>query len=215
MKPNRSARLRELIGSVTVIPVLVIDDVADAVPLARALAEGGLARLEITLRTPLALPAIAAIARALPEVVVGAGTLRNADDAKQVSDAGAAFAVSPGYTVALGEACASLGLPLLPGVATASEVMLARDQGHDLMKFFPAEAAGGIALLNALAGPFPDVAFCPTGGIDSDNAARYLARPNVKCVGGSWVAPREAIAAGDWPRIRELALAASRLARNA
>lgn len=215
MTVERSVRLRRLIGSVTVIPVLVIDDAADAVPLARALVEGGLACLEVTLRTEAALSSIAAIARALPEAVVGAGTLRNADDARKARDAGAVFGVSPGYSTTLGNACDALALPLLPGVATASEVMAALSDGYEVMKFFPAEAAGGIAMLNALSGPFPEVAFCPTGGVDAANAPAYLARSNVLCVGGSWVAPRASVAAGDWQRIGELAAAAANLTRAA
>lgn len=211
---NRSLRIRELIGRTAVIPVLVIDAVTDAVPLARALRDGGLKMLEITLRTPAALPSIAAIAAELPDVVVGAGTVRNASDARLAREAGARFVVSPGYTAALGAACVELGLPCLPGVATASEVMAAFNDGYDVMKFFPAEAAGGLAMLNAFAGPFPDVAFCPTGGIDAENAPAYLARPNVLCVGGSWLAPRAEVAAANWTKITELAAVAAGMKRS-
>jgi 2-dehydro-3-deoxyphosphogluconate aldolase/(4S)-4-hydroxy-2-oxoglutarate aldolase len=211
---NRSLRIRELIGRTAVIPVLVIDAVTDAVPLARALRDGGLKMLEITLRTPAALPSIAAIAAELPDVVVGAGTVRNASDARLAREAGARFVVSPGYTAALGAACVELGLPCLPGVATASEVMAAFNDGYDVMKFFPAEAAGGLAMLNAFAGPFPDVAFCPTGGIDAENAPAYLARPNVLCVGGSWLAPRAEVAAANWTKITELAAVAAGMRRS-
>jgi 2-dehydro-3-deoxyphosphogluconate aldolase/(4S)-4-hydroxy-2-oxoglutarate aldolase len=211
---NRSLRIRELIGRTAVIPVLVIDAVTDAVPLARALRDGGLKMLEITLRTPAALPSIAAIAAELPDVVVGAGTVRSASDARLAREAGARFVVSPGYTAALGAACVELGLPCLPGVATASEVMAAFNDGYDVMKFFPAEAAGGLAMLNAFAGPFPDVAFCPTGGIDAENAPAYLARPNVLCVGGSWLAPRAEVAAANWTKITELAAVAAGMRRS-
>jgi 2-dehydro-3-deoxyphosphogluconate aldolase/(4S)-4-hydroxy-2-oxoglutarate aldolase len=214
MNGNRSIRIRELIGSTAVIPVLVIDDVSKAVPLARALCEGGLTLLEITLRTPAALPSIAAIAKALPDVVVGAGTVRNASDARLAREAGARFAVSPGYTASLEAACVEIGLAWLPGVATASEVMAALDEGYDVLKFFPAETAGGIPMLNALAGPFPDVAFCPTGGIDANKAAAYLARTTVLCVGGSWLAPRAEVARGDWAKITELSAAAAGIKRS-
>lgn len=214
MKMNRSIPVRELIDRTAVIPVLVIDAVTDAVPLARALRDGGLKLLEITLRTPAALPSIAAIAAELPDVVVGAGTVRSASDARLAREAGARFVVSPGYTAALGAACVEFGLPCLPGVATASEVMAAFDDGYDVMKFFPAEAAGGIPMLNAFAGPFPDVAFCPTGGIDARIAPAYLARPNVLCVGGSWLAPRQEVASGNWARITELAAVAAGMKRS-
>jgi 2-dehydro-3-deoxyphosphogluconate aldolase/(4S)-4-hydroxy-2-oxoglutarate aldolase len=214
MMHDRSNRIRELIGQTTILPVLVIDDAAKAVPLARALADGGLKLIEITLRTPAALSAIAAIAEALPGIVVGAGTVCNASDARRAQKAGARFAVSPGHATDLGNACAELGLPYLPGVATASEVMAARNDGYDVMKFFPAEAAGGLAMLAALGGPFPDVMFCPTGGIDAANAPAYLARSNVLCVGGSWIAPRDEVTAGNWAKLTGLAAAAARLQRG-
>ncbi len=214
MKHDRSIRIRELIGQTTVLPVLVIDDAAKAVPLARALADGGLKLLEITLRTPAALSAIAAIAGELPGIVVGAGTVCNAGDARRAHEAGARFVVSPGHATDLGNACAELGLPYLPGVATASEVMAARNDGYDVLKFFPAEAAGGLAMLRALAGPFPDVVFCPTGGIDATNAPAYLAVANVLCVGGSWIAPRAEVAAGNWAKVTGLASAAAQMKRG-
>lgn len=188
-----------------VIPVIVLQRVADAVPLAEALLAGGVKVLEVTLRTPVALACMEAIARSVPDAILGAGTVRSAADAQAARDAGCAFAVSPGYTAALGAACKQLQLPLLPGVATASELMTAQADGYDFLKFFPASAAGGIPLLKALAGPFPDVAFCPTGGLTPDNAGQYLALPNVRVCGGSWLSPQDAMASGDWARITRLA----------
>lgn len=202
---------RDLAAPGPVIPVIVLRRVQDALPLAEALLAGGVRVLEVTLRTPVALAAIAAVARALPEAIVGAGTLRTAADVRAALDAGARFAVSPGYAAPLAAECRRLGLPLLPGVATASEVMAAAADGHDFLKFFPAAAAGGVAMLKALAGPFPDVAFCPTGGIGPDNVASYLALPNVKVCGGSWLTPDDAVASGDWARITRLARAAAAL----
>jgi 2-dehydro-3-deoxyphosphogluconate aldolase / (4S)-4-hydroxy-2-oxoglutarate aldolase len=194
-----------------VIPVIVLHRVQDAVPMARALVEGGVKVLEVTLRTPAALACIEAIAREVPEAIVGAGTLRGAADAQAAKDAGSRFAVSPGYTAALGAACRDAGLPLLPGVATASEVMAAMADGLQFLKFFPATAAGGIPMLKALAGPFPDIAFCPTGGITVETAPQFLALPNVKVCGGSWLTPQAAVDAGDWAQITRLAKAASAL----
>lgn len=194
-----------------VIPVIVLQRVEDALPLAEALLAGGVKVLELTLRTPVAMAAIEAIAKALPEAVVGAGTLRSAADAQAALDAGSRFGVSPGYTAALGAACRRIGLPLLPGVATASEVMAAQADGLDFLKFFPAVQAGGLAMLQALAGPFPDVAFCPTGGISAETAPQFLALPNVKVCGGSWLTPADAVASGDWARITRLARAAQAL----
>lgn len=202
---------RELAIHGPVIPVIVIHDPADAVPMARALLAGGVRVLEVTLRTPAALQCIEAIARALPEAIVGAGTVRSASDARAAKNAGCAFAVSPGYTREIGAACRELALPLLPGVATASEVMQAFGDGLDFLKFFPAQQAGGVPMLKALAGPFVDVAFCPTGGIGPDNAAQYLALPNVKVCGGSWLTPPDAVAARDWARIERLAREAAAL----
>ena len=194
-----------------VIPVIVIDRLEDAVPLARALVEGGVKVLEVTLRTPVALAAIEAMARDVPGAIVGAGTIRSAADARAARQAGAVFGVSPGYTAEVGAACREVGLPLLPGVATASEVMAAQADGLSFLKFFPATAAGGIPMLKALAGPFPDVSFCPTGGITLQTAPDFLALPNVKVCGGSWLTPADAVKAGDWGRITRLAAEAAAL----
>lgn len=194
-----------------VIPVIVVDRIEHAVPLARSLIAGGVKVLEVTLRTPVALAAIAAMARAVPEAIVGAGTLRSAADVRAAVDAGARFGVSPGYTREVGAACREAGLPLLPGVATAGEVMAASADGHAFLKFFPASAAGGVPMLKALGGPFPDIAFCPTGGIGAETAPQYLALPNVRVVGGSWLTPAEALRDGDWARITQLARAAAAL----
>ena len=196
-----------------VIPVIVLHDVKDAVPLARALVAGGIRMLEVTLRTREALECIEAIAKEVPDAVPGAGTIRSAADAQASALAGARFGVSPGYTRAVGKACHDLGLPLLPGVATGSEIMLAQEDGYTELKFFPALQAGGINMLRAWGGPFNDVKFCPTGGVHAGNAAEFLALPNVACVGGSWIVPTEAIAAKDWARIEMLAREASQLAR--
>jgi len=201
----------ELAGYGAVIPVIVLQRVEDAVPLARALVEGGVRVLEVTLRTSVALACMEAIAKAVPEAIVGAGTIRSVADAKAAKDVGCRFGVSPGYTSAIGRACADLQLPLLPGVATASEVMTATADGYRFLKFFPATAAGGIPLLKALAGPFPDIAFCPTGGITVETAPQFLALPNVKVCGGSWLTPEDAVKAGDWARITELARATAKL----
>ena len=188
-----------------VIPVIVLQRVQDAVPMAEALLAGGVKVLEVTLRTAVALHCIEAIAKALPEAVVGAGTVRTAADAKAALAAGARFAVSPGYTTEIGLACRQLGLPLLPGVATAGEVMAASAEGLSFLKFFPAVQAGGLAMLKALAGPFPDILFCPTGGISIETAPQFLALGNVKVCGGSWLTPADAVAAGDWARTTRLA----------
>lgn len=197
-----------------VIPVIVLERSDDAVPLARALVEGGVRVLEVTLRTPVALAAIEAIARAVPEAIVGAGTVRSDADARAAHAAGARFAVSPGWSPRVAAACRALGLALLPGVATASEVTHAADEGFRFLKFFPASAAGGTGMLKAWASPFADVAFCPTGGIDAASAPGYLALSNVRVVGGSWLTPADAILAGDWPRIERLARDAAALARD-
>lgn len=194
-----------------VIPVIVLHEVGHAVPLARALIAGGIRMLEVTLRTPQALACIAAIAREVPDAVVGAGTVRSAADAIAAKDAGARFAVSPGFTPALGRQCRDLDLPLLPGVATASEILLAQEEGFKALKFFPAVQAGGLAMLKAWQGPFGDVIFCPTGGIHAGNAQEFLAQPNVACVGGSWLVPGDALARGDWDAITSLARAARAL----
>ena len=194
-----------------VIPVIVLHDVAHAVPMARALVAGGIRMLEVTLRTPQALACMEAIARDVPEAVLGAGTVRSQADAQAAINAGARFAVSPGYTSALGQACRALGLPLLPGVATGSEIMQAQADGYQQLKFFPALQAGGLAMLKAWSGPFFDVDFCPTGGLTPENAPQFLALPNVRCVGGSWLVPADALAAGDWARITALAAQAKGL----
>jgi 2-dehydro-3-deoxyphosphogluconate aldolase/(4S)-4-hydroxy-2-oxoglutarate aldolase len=194
-----------------VIPVIVLRDVAHAVPMARALVAGGIRMLEVTLRTPQALACMEAIARDVPEAVVGAGTVRSAADAQAAARAGARFAVSPGYTSAVGQACRDAGLALLPGVATGSEIMQAQEDGFTELKFFPAMQAGGVAMLKAWSGPFFDVRFCPTGGVTVHNAPELLALPNVVCVGGSWLVPPDALAQGDWERITTLARAAHAL----
>ncbi|MFY7856667.1 MAG: bifunctional 4-hydroxy-2-oxoglutarate aldolase/2-dehydro-3-deoxy-phosphogluconate aldolase [Rubrivivax sp.] len=203
--------VRELAQHGPVIPVIVLNRVEHAVPMARALLEGGVRVLEVTLRTPVALDAIRAIVREVPEAIVGAGTLRTAADVQAAVEAGCRFGVSPGYTPSLGAVCRQHGLPLLPGVATASEVMAACDDGLDFLKFFPASAAGGVPLLKALAGPFPDVAFCPTGGLTVQTAPQVLSLPNVLVCGGSWLTPQDAMDAGDWPRLTQLAREASAL----
>ncbi len=188
-----------------VIPVIVLHDVATAVPVAKALVAGGVRMLEVTLRTPQALACIEAIARDVPDAVVGAGTIRSAADAKAAAAAGARFGVSPGFTDTVAHACRDAQLPLLPGVATSSEVMQAREAGFEQMKFFPAMQAGGVAMLKAWQGPFFDVQFCPTGGVTPGNAAQFLALSNVVCVGGSWLVPTDAVAQKDWARITTLA----------
>jgi len=198
-----------------VIPVITLHHVEDALPLARALVEGGLPVLELTLRTDCALEAIARIARELPQARVGAGTVLSPRDLAQVGAAGAAFAISPGATEALYAAAAGCELPLVPGIATASELMRGLELGWRRFKFFPAEASGGAAALRGLAGPFPGVRFCPTGGIDAARAPAWLALPNVACVGGSWMLPEAAIRAGDWTRIGALAREAAALVRGA
>jgi len=201
----------EIMRTSAVIPVIAIDDIAHAVPLARALVAGGIRVLEVTLRTPHGLPAIRAMAEQVPDAIVGVGTLTQPAEFAAARDAGAVFGVSPGLTPALIEAARSSGLPLLPGVMTPSEVMAAREAGFRQLKLFPAVPAGGVGMLNALAGPLGDVMFCPTGGVSQDNAPQFLACPNVACVGGSWLTPKAALQAGDWDRITALAHAASAL----
>ena len=196
-----------------VIPVIVLTDVAHAVPMARALLAGGIRMLEVTLRTPQALACIETIAREVPQAVVGAGTVRSRADAQAAARAGARFAVSPGYTTAVGQACRDAGLALLPGVATASEIMQAQEDGFTELKFFPAMQAGGPAMLKAWSGPFFDAKFCPTGGVTPQNAAEFLALSNVVCVGSTWLVPADALASGDWARITRLAGEARALAR--
>ncbi|MFF9703492.1 bifunctional 4-hydroxy-2-oxoglutarate aldolase/2-dehydro-3-deoxy-phosphogluconate aldolase [Streptomyces griseofuscus] len=194
-----------------VVPVVVIAEVSDAVPVARALVGGGLRGVEVTLRTPAALEAIRAIAEEVPEAVVGAGTVITPGQVAAAVAAGARFLVSPGWTEGLLAAMRGCGVPFLPGVSTASEVVALLEHGVREMKFFPAQAAGGTAYLRSLAGPLPQARFCPTGGIGPGNAAEYLALPNVGCVGGSWMVPADAVAAGDWARIEALARAAAGL----
>lgn len=206
-----NAQLGPLLRLAPVVPVLIIEDVKDAVPLAKALVKGGLPLLEITLRTDAALEAIEAIASEVEDAVVGAGTVLNSDKLEAVARRGAKFAVSPGVTDNLLAAAKNTHVPLLPGTATASDVMRLLDHDFAFMKFFPAEPAGGTAYLKALASPLPAASFCPTGGISLKNAHDYLALPNVVCVGGSWVAPSKAIAAGDWVTVENLAREAAGL----
>jgi 2-dehydro-3-deoxyphosphogluconate aldolase/(4S)-4-hydroxy-2-oxoglutarate aldolase len=206
-----AVNIDELMSTGPVIPVLTIDRLQDAVPLARALVDGGLRPLEITLRTACALEAIAAIAREVPGAIVGAGTVLNAADFDRAIQAGARFIVSPGLTDPLIAAARASDIPFLPGVVTAGEVMRGLDAGLTRFKFFPAESSGGAAALKALNGPFAACRFCPTGGISAASAPDYLALPNVACVGGAWVAPTDAVKAGDWARITMLASAASAL----
>ena len=200
-----------LLGLAPVLPVVVIEDVADAVPLARALVAGGLPAIEVTLRTPVALEALRAIAGEVPGAVVGAGTVVTPGQVKECVEAGARFLVSPGWTELLLEAMQGSGVPFLPGVSTTSEVVALLERGVREMKFFPAQASGGTAYLRALAGPLPQARFCPTGGIGVDSAPDYLALPNVGCVGGSWMIPADAVAARDWGRIEVLAREAAGL----
>jgi 2-dehydro-3-deoxyphosphogluconate aldolase/(4S)-4-hydroxy-2-oxoglutarate aldolase len=210
---NEKAKMNtlELVSYGPVIPVIVINRLEDAVPMAQALVDGGVRVLEVTLRTPIALKCMEAIARSVPDAILGAGTVRSAADAQAAKDVGCTFAVSPGYTSAIGEACREIGLPLLPGTATGSEVMQANADGYFFLKFFPAMQAGGIAMLKAFAGPFTDVVFCPTGGITVETAPQFLALPNVKVCGGSWLTPADAVESKDWARITKLAREASAL----
>lgn len=188
-----------------VVPVVVIDDVEHAVPLAQALLRGGIRTIEITLRTQAALTAVERVASEVDGIAVGAGTITNPDQAKDAARAGAGYLVTPGCTDRLLDAVEDTGLPTLPGVSTVSEALWVAERGARALKFFPAEQSGGVPYLKALAGPLPDLAFCPTGGISPENASRYLALPNVGCVGGSWLTPRDAMAKGDWGRIEALA----------
>ncbi|MFE2161950.1 bifunctional 4-hydroxy-2-oxoglutarate aldolase/2-dehydro-3-deoxy-phosphogluconate aldolase [Streptomyces lydicus] len=200
-----------VLGLAPVLPVVVLDDAADAVPLARALVAGGLSAIEVTLRTPAALDAIRAIAEEVPEAVVGAGTVLTPEHVDAAGAAGARFLVSPGWSPRLLRAMRVCGLPFLPGVSTASEVVTLLDEGVTELKFFPAEAAGGTAYLKSLAAPLPQARFCPTGGIGLASAPSYLALPNVACVGGTWMLPADALAAKDWDRVRRLAKEAAEL----
>lgn len=203
--------IRDILNLGPMMPVIVIDDSANAVPLARALLEGGIKTIEITLRTPAALDSIHAVADACPDITVGAGTVTGAELAVAAKDAGAAFAVSPGTTSAVIDGCAAASLPLLPGASSASEMMALNDQGFDCVKFFPANAAGGTAFIKALASPLPDISVCPTGGITEATAPEWLALANVPCVGGSWVAPRDAIAEARFEAIASRARTAAAL----
>lgn len=207
----RTAALDALLARAPVLPVLAIRRRDDAAPLARALVAGGLPVLEVTLRSDIALDAIRRIATEVPEAVVGAGTVLSPADLDAVARAGAAFAIAPGATPALYAAADAAGIPFLPAIATASELMQGLERGFRRFKFFPAAAAGGTAALKAFAGPFPQARFCPTGGIDARSAPDYLALPNVMTVGGSWMVPAEALAAGDWARIEALAREAAAL----
>jgi 2-dehydro-3-deoxyphosphogluconate aldolase/(4S)-4-hydroxy-2-oxoglutarate aldolase len=202
--------LTDVLLRAPVVPVLIVDRVADAAPLARALVAGGLPALEVTLRTPTALDTIRAMAE-IEGGVVGAGTILDAAQAKAAVAAGAKFLVSPGTTPAILDAALELGVPILPGVATVSEAMMARERGFKILKFFPAGPAGGPTYLKALASPLPDVRFCPTGGVSLENARDYLKLPNVICVGGSWVAPGDAVKSGDFGRVEQLAREAAAL----
>lgn len=205
-----SQQTREICALAPIVPVLVLDDAAAAAPLAEALIAGGLPALEVTLRTPAALDAI----RAMSQVAggcVGAGTLVTPEDVRAAKDAGATFGVSPGATDELLAACEAEGLPLLPGAATASEAMRLLARGYDMLKFFPAEASGGAPALKAIGAPLPQISFCPTGGVNTANAASYLSLANVLCAGGSWVAPKDLVAAGKWAEIESLARDAAKL----
>ena len=210
---SKTEQLLSLLGRQPVIPVLKIEDAANAVPLARALAAGGLPMIEITLRTSAALEAIRRVAGEVEGAIVGAGTILNAAQFAQAADAGSRFIVSPGCTSQVFAAARDSEVPLLPGAITPGEIMAAAEEGLDFLKFFPAEQAGGIAFLKALASPFAGIRFCPTGGIAAANAADYLSLPNVICVGGSWVAPDSLVKAGEWDKIEALAREASGLGR--
>jgi 2-dehydro-3-deoxyphosphogluconate aldolase/(4S)-4-hydroxy-2-oxoglutarate aldolase len=208
---NSTMTLLDIMQASPVIPVIAIDNPDHAVPLAEALVAGGIRVLEVTLRTTHGLAAIRAIAERVPQAIIGVGTLTQPEEFAAARDAGAVFGVSPGLTTALIGAARKSGLPLLPGVMTPSEVMAAREAGFRQLKLFPAVPAGGVGMLNAIAGPLPDIVFCPTGGISQDTASTFLACRNVACVGGSWLTPRDALEAGDWARVTALAHAASML----
>jgi 2-dehydro-3-deoxyphosphogluconate aldolase/(4S)-4-hydroxy-2-oxoglutarate aldolase len=210
MPQNTDALLPIMTGQ-TVIPVIVLDDAKDAVPLARALVAGGLPAIEITLRTGAALESIRRVAAEVPDAVVGAGTILNARQFDEAVEAGSKFIVSPGLSPELIDAAGGGPVPLLPGAVTSSEIMAALEEGYSLLKFFPAEQAGGAAYLKSLSSPFGGVKFCPTGGVSVGNATDYLSLPNVLCVGGSWVAPKDAVMAGDWARITALSKEAAAL----
>ena len=203
--------IRDVMRASPVMPVIVLDRVSDAVPLARALVAGGICVLEVTLRTAAALESVRVIRAEVPEALVGVGTITTPAELDAAQAAGAVFGVSPGASLSLLRAIAASGLPFLPGVMTPSEVIAARDAGFEAMKLFPAAQAGGIGMLKALAGPFPGLVFCPTGGIDASTAPAFLALPNVLCVGGSWLAPKALVEAGDWAAIEHIARGAAAL----
>jgi 2-dehydro-3-deoxyphosphogluconate aldolase/(4S)-4-hydroxy-2-oxoglutarate aldolase len=211
LEEEMAVSIKEVMTTSPVMPVMVINNLEQAVPLARALVEGGLKVLEITLRTPVALDAIRRIKAEVPGAIVGAGTIINVQTLHNAIDAGAEFIVSPGVTDNLLDAALETSIPLLPGVITPSEVMRLLDKGISSMKFFPAEAAGGIPMLKSIAGPLPQVTFCPTGGVNPKNAPEYLALSNVACVGGSWMAPADLVDAGDWAEITRRAAEAAKL----
>jgi 2-dehydro-3-deoxyphosphogluconate aldolase / (4S)-4-hydroxy-2-oxoglutarate aldolase len=208
MTQNWKIQSKDVLNACPVMPVMVIQDANDAVPMAKALCAGGIRVLEITLRTPAAIESIRRISQEVPEAIVGAGTIINTQQLQAVTDAGAVFAISPGLTVTLLQAANQGQIALIPGIASLSELMLGMEYGYDHFKFFPAEAAGGIPMLKAIAGPIPQATFCPTGGISPQNYQAYLALANVACVGGSWLVPAEAVKAKDWNAITELAKAA-------
>ena len=203
--------IRSVLAASPVMPVIVLEEVAHAVPLARALVAGGIRVLEVTLRTPVALDCMRAIAAEVPEALLGAGTVLSAADLDAAAKAGAVFAISPGASPALLQAARTSPIPFLPAVMTPSDVITAMDAGFDTFKLFPAAQAGGMAMLKAMGGPFPQARFCPTGGIDAASAPAFLALPNVACVGGSWLCPAELVRAGDWDAITALARAAAAL----
>lgn len=202
---------REILSAGAVVPVMAIDDLNTAVDLAHALVTGGIPTLEITLRTPVGLDAIRLIKKEVPNAIVGAGTVTNPEQLQAVADAGAVFAISPGLHESLAKASHQVNIPLIPGIATPSEVQLALEHGIDTLKLFPAEVVGGTAMLKALYGPYPQLRFCPTGGISLQNAPEYLKLPNVLCVGGSWLTPKDAVANKDWDKITQLAKEAAAL----
>lgn len=213
--PNWTTQPASIFAQGPVVPVIVIKDLSTAVPLAKALLAGGIRVLEVTLRTPVALDAIALLSRDVPDAIVGAGTVTTPEQLAQVIDAGAKFAISPGLTRELLHAGKAANIPLIPGIASISELMEGTGLGYSHFKFFPAEAAGGVKTLKSIHGPFSDIRFCPTGGINEKNFLEYLALPNVSCVGGSWIVPDDAIASGDWDRITQLCRDAVQKSQNA
>jgi 2-dehydro-3-deoxyphosphogluconate aldolase/(4S)-4-hydroxy-2-oxoglutarate aldolase len=213
--PNWTTQPASIFAQGPVVPVIVIKDLSTAVPLAKALLAGGIRVLEVTLRTPVALDAIALLSRDVPDAIVGAGTVTTPEQLAQVIDAGAKFAISPGLTRELLHAGKAATIPLIPGIASISELMEGTGLGYSHFKFFPAEAAGGVKTLKSIHGPFSDIRFCPTGGINEKNFLEYLALPNVSCVGGSWIVPDDAIASGDWDRITQLCRDAVQKSQNA